>query len=71
MLRIESIVNFRDVAGHETADGRCVRWGTVYRSGHLGTLSREDAATLEALSIRAEMRMSSTTSRAIRSRPRT
>lgn len=52
MLRIESIVNFRDVGGHATADGRRMREGVVYRSGHLAAISREDAAALEALPIR-------------------
>ncbi len=45
--------NFRDVGGYETADGRSVKWGQVYRSGELPRLSDEDVAKLEALEIRS------------------
>jgi len=44
--------NFRDVGGYETADGRTVKWGEIYRSGELPRLSDEDVAKLEALDIR-------------------
>ena len=43
--------NFRDLGGYETADGRTVKWGEVYRSGELPRLSDEDVATLEELEI--------------------
>ena len=43
--------NFRDLGGYETADGRTVKWGQVYRSGELPRLSDEDVATLEELEI--------------------
>lgn len=52
MLRIESIVNFRDVGGHATLDGRRMRASVVYRGGHLAGLTRQDAKALEALPIR-------------------
>jgi protein-tyrosine phosphatase len=44
--------NFRDLGGYETADGRAVKWGQVYRSGELPHLTDEDVATLEELEIR-------------------
>ena len=44
--------NFRDLGGYETADGRTVKWGQVYRSGELPHLTEEDVATLEELEIR-------------------
>jgi protein-tyrosine phosphatase len=43
--------NFRDLGGYETADGRTVRWGEVYRSGELPRLSDGDVAKLEELEI--------------------
>jgi len=43
--------NFRDLGGHETADGRTVKWGEVYRSGELPRLSDGDMAKLEELEI--------------------
>ena len=44
--------NFRDVGGYETADGRTVRRGLVYRSGELPRLSDEDVETLDDLGVR-------------------
>jgi protein-tyrosine phosphatase len=44
--------NFRDLGGYETADGRTVKWGEVYRSGELPRLSDEDVAKLDELDIR-------------------
>jgi len=50
---LEGQANFRDLGGYETADGRTVRWGEVYRSGELGQLTEEDVATLESLELAA------------------
>jgi len=36
---LDGAVNFRDLGGYATGDGRRVRWGRLYRSGHLSTLS--------------------------------
>jgi protein-tyrosine phosphatase len=38
----EGIVNFRDLGGYETTDGRRVKWGRVFRSGHLARVSRHN-----------------------------
>ena len=43
--------NFRDIGGYETADGRTVRWGRVYRSGRLSKLSDDDVTRLGELEI--------------------
>ena len=45
--------NFRDIGGYETADGRSVKWGQVYRSGELHKLSDSDVAKLDALGVKA------------------
>lgn len=42
-------INLRDLGGYLTNDGRRVRWGRLFRSGHLSTLSasaRDDLAQL-------------------------
>ena len=49
---IRTISNFRDVGGHPTRDGRRVRTGLLFRSGHLGGASDEDLARLAGLGIR-------------------
>jgi len=45
-------VNFRDVGGYRTADGRAVRWGRVFRAGSLAGLTDGDVAWLGRLGLR-------------------
>jgi protein-tyrosine phosphatase len=45
-------VNFRDLGGYRTADGRAVRWGRVYRAGSLAELTGDDVAYLARLGLR-------------------
>ena len=49
---IRTISNFRDVGGWPTREGRRVRTGRLFRSGHLGGASDEDLARLAGLGIR-------------------
>ena len=51
-LPLPSGVNFRDVGGYRTADGRAVRWGQLYRAGSLAELTDADVAALGALGLR-------------------
>ena len=51
LLPFRSVHNFRDLGGYPTQDGRTVRYGSLYRSGHLGKLSRRDQRRLAALHI--------------------
>jgi protein-tyrosine phosphatase len=51
-VRLDGQPNFRDLGGFETADGRQVKSGAVYRSGELAHLTDEDVATLEEMGIR-------------------
>ncbi|KOU17669.1 tyrosine-protein phosphatase [Streptomyces sp. WM6368] len=41
-VEFERLHNFRDLGGYRAADGRTVRWGTVYRADSLGKLSGAD-----------------------------
>lgn len=50
---LEGGVNFRDLGGYQTGDGRTVRWGQLYRSGHMSHLTPADCAVLSRLNIRA------------------
>ena len=50
-IALEGTPNFRDLGGYETADGRHVRWGQVFRSGALVDLTPADLATVDALGI--------------------
>ncbi len=51
-LALPGGVNFRDVGGYRTADGRAVRWGEIYRAGSLAELTEDDVAALGALGLR-------------------
>jgi protein-tyrosine phosphatase len=51
-LDLDGPVNFRDLGGYRTRDGREVRWGRVYRSDSLHTLTQADLARLDELGIR-------------------
>ncbi|HXY91108.1 MAG TPA: tyrosine-protein phosphatase [Acidimicrobiia bacterium] len=48
----EGPVNFRDLGGYPTADGRRVRWGRLYRSDSLHTITPVDVPMLRDLGVR-------------------
>ncbi|MFF8293408.1 tyrosine-protein phosphatase [Streptomyces sp. NPDC016309] len=48
---LTGVRNFRDVGGLPTVDGRRVRHGRLYRSGHLAHATGEDAAFLAGLGL--------------------
>jgi len=49
---LEAGTNFRDLGGYRAADGRRVRWGRLYRSGHTAGLSPRDQEVVGSLDIR-------------------
>ncbi|POX50979.1 protein-tyrosine-phosphatase [Streptomyces sp. Ru71] len=48
---LAGVRNFRDVGGLPTTDGRRVRYGVLFRSGHLAHATQEDAAYLSSLKL--------------------
>lgn len=48
---LAGVRNFRDVGGLPTVDGRRVRYGRLFRSGHLAHATEEDAAFLASLGL--------------------
>ncbi|MGW0581446.1 tyrosine-protein phosphatase [Streptomyces sp. NPDC002920] len=48
---LTGVRNFRDVGGLPTVDGRRVRQGVLFRSGHLAHATDEDAAFLASLGL--------------------
>lgn len=50
-LPLEGAVNFRDLGGYETTEGRRIRWGKVFRSDHLSRLTDRDIAFLQRIKI--------------------
>lgn len=51
-LRLDGAPNFRDLGGYRATDGRTVRYGRVFRSGHLAAITDADLALLEVAGIR-------------------
>jgi len=48
---LEGAINFRDIGGYPTKDGRTVKWGRLFRSAELKNLSPADLRSLDALRI--------------------
>ncbi|MEU6875618.1 tyrosine-protein phosphatase [Streptomyces sp. NPDC086796] len=48
---LAGVLNFRDVGGLPTVDGRRVRYGRLFRSGHLARATAEDASFLGGLGL--------------------
>lgn len=45
-IDFEAIVNFRDLGGYRTADGRSVAWRRIFRGGNLLDMTAKDKARL-------------------------
>lgn len=48
---LQGTPNFRDFGGYRTTDGRPVKWGYLFRSGQLSSLSDQDLALLASLNL--------------------
>jgi protein-tyrosine phosphatase len=49
LLRLQGATNFRDLGGYAGREGRSVRWRLLFRSDHLGRLTRDDYVLLADL----------------------
>lgn len=65
ILDIEGVINFRDLGGYQTQDGRYVKWGRVYRSAQLDRMSKKGINDMAELGIQTvvDLRFSDETSR--------
>ncbi len=52
-LTLDGVFNFRDLGGYAAADGRRVRWRTVFRADGLSRLTADDVEALRPLGLRA------------------
>src|SRR5690348_15840164 len=51
ILDVEGVINFRDMGGYHTANGKRVRTGLLYRSGALDGITEKGVAKLQELGI--------------------
>ena len=49
---MDSVQNFRDLGGYTSTNGKTVKWGKVFRSGELSSLSEWDSIRLDNLGIK-------------------
>jgi protein-tyrosine phosphatase len=56
-------LNFRDMGGYATIDGRCVRWNKLYRSGTTHAMTSADMARIASFGIRFAFDLRSNTER--------
>ena len=52
LIALEGGLNFRDLGGYETDDGRRVRWRCLFRSGRMSRLTLSDQSRIRSLGIR-------------------
>jgi protein-tyrosine phosphatase len=60
-IALEDPLNFRDLGGYATADGRHVRWRTLFRADGLSRLTPADLDILRSLRIATVLDLRSTT----------
>jgi protein-tyrosine phosphatase len=51
-VSLQGVVNFRDLGGYATADGRLTRWGQIFRSDVLADLTDADLDVLSGIGLR-------------------
>lgn len=64
LLNLEGVDNFRDLGGYQTAAGKTVKWGKLYRSANFAETSRADQRVLERLDLYALIDFRSTAEKA-------
>ncbi len=50
-ITLDEAVNFRDLGGYRTTDGRSLRWRTLFRADSLSSLSERDRGVLRRLGV--------------------
>jgi protein-tyrosine phosphatase len=65
VLKIEGVINFRDLGGYQTNDGFTVSWGKIYRSAQLDRMTDQGAKDMASLGIKTviDLRFSDETKR--------
>jgi protein-tyrosine phosphatase len=51
MVKLQGAINFRDIGGYATKDGKHIKWGKIYRSAALDKLTETDIQKVQQLAI--------------------
>jgi protein-tyrosine phosphatase len=51
-IMLQGAVNFRDLGGYMTKDGKQVKWGKIYRSADISKLTEADLKVVQSLNIK-------------------
>jgi len=54
-IKMDGTVNFRDLGGIKTTNGKKIKWGKIFRSDKLSKLTQNDFETLAKLKIHADI----------------
>ena len=54
---VEGAPNLRDLGGYEAKDGRCVKWGTIFRSSNLARLTDRGSTRSSSWGSTARLRL--------------
>ncbi|WP_164139843.1 tyrosine-protein phosphatase, partial [Stenotrophomonas maltophilia] len=52
---LQGAVNFRDIGGYKTNDGKTIKWGKIYRAAEINKLTNQDALALEKRKITTDI----------------
>jgi len=52
IVKLEGALNFRDLGGYRSSDGRTVKWGKMFRSDGLARLTPKDQEILKAMGLK-------------------
>ncbi len=53
LVHVKGAINFRDIGGYQTADGKTVKWNKLYRSADISHLTDSDLDSLQKRHIRS------------------
>lgn len=50
-VKLQGTINFRDIGGYQTSNGKHVKWGRIYRSAALDKLTGDDLKKLQSMAL--------------------
>ena len=51
VITLDGGINFRDLGGYRSIDGKTIRWRKLLRSGHLANITKNDISRLSSFGL--------------------